>query len=178
MFRYVFNISTFQHFNIDDRHGLLNRWLKRESAIERERRAWSATYLLLFEGDWRRISLKIPPCINHLQIEGHRLHSTLFFLFLLPTRVLPIGSAVHIYISMLKTYRNVEQRRMPTIKREIVRKPDKCSRACSCAPPVSLPTSNTPDDFNPLMAPGVSFWNKHTTLMFEYKCPNDDASHG
>ena len=41
------------------RYGPLNRWLKCESAIERERRAWSATYFLLFEGDWRRISLKI-----------------------------------------------------------------------------------------------------------------------
>ena len=34
------------------RYGLLNRWVKRVSAIERERRAWSATYVLLFEDDW------------------------------------------------------------------------------------------------------------------------------
>ena len=37
---------------------------------------------------------------NHLRIEGHRLHSTLFFLSVFPIRVLPIGSAVHIYMSM------------------------------------------------------------------------------
>ena len=52
---FIFSALKFVFFTY--RYGPLNRLLKRESAIERERRAWMATYLL-FEGDWRRISLK------------------------------------------------------------------------------------------------------------------------
>ena len=40
------------------RYGLLNRWAKRVLAIERERRAWSATYVLLFEGNWWSMFLR------------------------------------------------------------------------------------------------------------------------
>ena len=79
------------------RYGLLNRWVKRVSAIEREWRAWSAAYPLLFERDWRRLSLKnILQSSNHFRIEGDRLRSTLFFLFLLLIYVSTIGLAVHI----------------------------------------------------------------------------------
>ena len=39
---------------------------------------------------------------NHLRIEGDRLNSTLFSLFIFPIHVSINGSAVHIYVSMVE----------------------------------------------------------------------------